>query len=126
MKKLDLSQCRLRMRHLMQDEEKLIQIFIDTKVLLKGSVYKMMTKCGKKGCRCQREGRLHSAWRISRSHEGRSQSKCISMREALNYRKLTYNYRRFRQARAKLVRLHHQKIELVNMLQEAKKKEIFK
>lgn len=123
MERAAISQYRLKIRQLIEEEAKLVQIFMETKSLVKGNVYKMMTKCGKKTCKCEREGELHSAWRISRSHKGRAQSKCIRKSEVPGYKDLTDNYRRFREARARLVRVHREEIELINLLEKAKTKE---
>lgn len=123
---MEIGRYRLKLRELIEEEKGLGQVLMDTKVLVKGNVYKMMVKCGKKGCKCEREGELHSAWRISRSHEGRTQSRCISKREMIEYRKLTNNYRRFRGARARLVKIHGEQIGLINDIERAKSKDIKK
>ena len=123
---MDISRYRLRLRELIEEERALVWILIGTKVIVKGYVYKMMVKCGKKGCKCEREGKLHSAWRISRSHKGKPQSRCISKREVIEYRKLTNNYRRFRQARAGLAKIHTEQIILINKLEQAMTKDIKK
>jgi len=123
---MDIGRYRLRLRELIEEERALVHILIDTKVLVKGYVYKMMIRCGKKGCKCEREGKLHSAWRISRSHKGRPQSRCISKSEVVDYRKLTNNYRRFRHARAGLANIHREQIILINKLEQIKTKDIRK
>lgn len=120
-----ISKYRLKMRKLLEEEKELVQIFMDTNSLVKGNTYKMMTKCGKKSCRCEREGKLHLAWRISRSHKGRPESRCIDKDRISECKELTDNYRRFRQARAELVKIHTEQIRLVNLMEKAKTKEMF-
>lgn len=115
---MDLSKCRLRLRELINEEVRLLNIFIDRRPLIKGTVYLMKTKCGKKGCKCERVGQLHTAWRFSRSQEGKTQAEYLSKKDVLRYKRLTQNYRRFRRARARLVKIHQEQIKLLNFLEE--------
>lgn len=124
MKNNKLSGYRVKMRQLMAEQVKLGNIIINRDPLLKGTIYKMTTKCGKSGCKCETEGLLHSAWRITRSHRGKTQSKCLGKENLAEYQRLTRNYFRFRQARARLVKIYSQQIELINLIEAAKREEI--
>lgn len=124
MQKIDISKGRQKLKQLIGEEQKISQVFMGGKPLLKGSVYKMMTKCGKRGCKCEREGELHSAWKISWSHDGKIKTRCITKKGFLGYKRLSENYRRYRQARARLVRIHDEQIKIVDILEKAKRTEI--
>lgn len=123
---MDLSWYRLKLRRLCSEEMKFVPIFLRRKPLLRGGIYKTKTKCGKKGCRCQREGKLHIVWRFYSSDKGKTKIKTLKRGDILTYQKFTQNYRRFRQARARLVKIHREKIRLINLIENglSKRKEI--
>jgi len=123
MGKIDISKARQKIKHLLWEEQRLNRVFMEGKPLLRGSVYKMMTKCGKKGCKCEKEGKLHSAWKISWSLDGRIKTRCVTKKGFIEYRRLTGNYRRYRQARARLVKIHNEKIKIVDILETSARKE---
>ncbi|HWT83933.1 MAG TPA: DUF6788 family protein [Candidatus Methylomirabilis sp.] len=88
--------------------------------LLKGSVYELKTRCGKPSCHCPTpEGPLHSTSVLSWSHAGKTRLRSLSASDLARWRHLTEAYRRFRQARAHLVKLHQQILRALNRLQQA-------
>ena len=121
MKKAKITNYRFRLRRLIKEQGKLYDICLAHRSLIKGTVYKMETTCGKAGCRCQTRGELHTAWRITRSHKGKSQARCINNPKDLRtYRKLTGNYREFRQAYARLNKIHQEMKDLIRQLENGK------
>ena len=121
-----VSPYRLKMRRLLDEEEELANVLMGRKPLLKGTVYQMKTKCGKEGCKCQREGELHTAWRISRSHKGGVYARYLKEeRDILKGKQLTENYRRFRRARADLIKVHREQIKLVDLLEKGRREKDF-
>lgn len=88
--------------------------------LLKGSVYELKTRCGKPSCHCATpEGPLHSTPVLSWSHAGQTRLRSLSASDLARWRRLTEAYRRFRQARAHLVKLHQQILRALDRLQQA-------
>ena len=88
--------------------------------LLKGSVYELKTRCGKPSCHCATpEGPLHSTPVLSWSHAGQTRLRSLSASDLAGWRRLTEAYRRFRQARAHLVKLHQQILRALDRLQQA-------
>ena len=88
--------------------------------LLKGSVYELKTRCGKPSCHCATpEGPLHSTPVLSWSHAGQTRLRSLSASDLAGWRHLTEAYRRFRQARAHLVKLHQQILRALDRLQQA-------
>ena len=76
--------------------------------LVKGSVYELKTRCGKPTCHCaSEEGPLHSSTVLSWSEHAKTRLRTLPPGERARFRQLTENYRRFRQARAALVKLQH-------------------
>ena len=118
-----LSGYRVKMRKLIAEQQKLGNIIMNRDVLLKGTVYNMKTRCGKPGCKCVTEGLLHTAWRITRSHHGKPQAKCLGKEKIYEYQKLTWNYSRFRQARARLTKIYREQMKLINLIETAKRED---
>ncbi len=119
---MNLSQFRLKLRQLITEEIGLMKIFMERRPLLKGTVYLMETKCGRKGCKCEREGQLHTAWRFTRSHEGKPKAQYLTKEEVAKYKRLTQNYQRFRRARARLVKIHVEQMKIINLLEKGLRK----
>lgn len=123
---MKLSKTRLRLRNLIDEGAKLITIFMKRKPLLRGGVYQAVSKCGKPNCVCVREGKLHIAWRFYWTEHDKTLNRVISKSEVDYYQKLTRNYRRFRRARARLVKIHKAMIELIDILERGLTKESVK
>ena len=88
--------------------------------LLKGTVYELKTRCGKPTCHCAASGDpLHSATVLSWSHAGKTRLRSLPPSDRGRLQRLTANYRRFRQARAALVKLHRQIVTAIDRLEKA-------
>lgn len=88
--------------------------------LLKGSVYELKTRCGKPSCHCAAPQRpLHSTHVLSWSDAGKTRLRSLSASELTRWRQLTETYRRFRQARAPLVKLQQQILLVLDRLERA-------
>jgi len=116
---MDASKQKQKLRKLVGEQLRQIKIIVGQKALVKGTIFLMETKCGKKGCKCARKGELHKAWCICYSEAGKGKVRTLSKEKVLKYKKLTGNYRRFRQARAQIVKLHKAQIETINNIESA-------
>jgi hypothetical protein len=88
--------------------------------LLKGSVYELRKRCGKPSCHCATpEGPLHSTTVLSWSQAGKTRLRSLPPSERLRVRRLAGSYRRFRQARASLVKIHQQILTTIDRLEKA-------
>jgi hypothetical protein len=88
--------------------------------LVKGSVYLLKTRCGNASCHCAKpEGPLHSATVLSWSQAGKTHIRSLAAGDRARIRRLTENYRRLRQARAALIKLHKQALEAIDRLAQA-------
>ena len=98
----------------------LLQGLLSTRQLLKGSVYELKTRCGKPSCHCATpQGPLHSTHVLSWSQAGKTRLRPLSASDLPRWRQLTEAYRRFRQARARLVKLHQQILLALDGLEQA-------
>lgn len=123
---MKLSKIRFGLRKLIEESIKLMTIFMGRKPLLRGGVYQAASKCGKPNCVCVREGKLHTAWRFYWTEGGKTLNRVISKSEVDYYQKLTRNYKRFRKARARLVKIHKEMLELIDILEQRLTKESVK
>jgi hypothetical protein len=83
-------------------------------------VYELHTRCGKRSCHCASEdGPLHSATVLSWSEQGKTRLRVLPPGEQAHFRSGTAEYRRFRQARAELVKLHRQLLAHIDRLEKA-------
>ncbi len=98
----------------------LLRELLSLRHLLKGSVYELKTRCGKPSCHCAApQGPLHSTPVLSWSHAGKTRLRSLSASDLARWRRLTEAYRRFRRARARLVKLHQQILLALNRLEQA-------
>jgi len=99
---------------------RLLRGVLSLRELLKGSVYELRTRCGKPSCHCAApEGPRHSTRVLSWSHAGKTRLRSLSASDFVKLRRLTENYRRFRQVRARLVKLHRQILLTLDQLEQA-------
>ncbi len=88
--------------------------------LLTGSVYELHPRCGKPSCHCATpEGPLHSTTVLSWSQAGKTRLRSLPSSQRTRIRRLADNYRRFRQARATLVKIHRQILTVLDRLEKA-------
>jgi uncharacterized protein DUF6788 len=114
------SRLRQSLQSLCQDYQRQLDTLLPLRQLVKGSVYDLRTRCGKPSCHCASDqGPLHIATVISWSEHGKSRLRTLPPGELAHFRQLTENYRRFRQARAALVKLHQRIVAQVDRLEAA-------
>jgi len=114
---MTLSQARLKLKKLFEEERELLAVFLARRRLIRGGVYQARFRCGKPNCRCQREGQLHHHWRLYWTEGGQSRLRPLRASEVGYYQRLTRNYQRFRRARARLVKIHREMMVLINFLE---------
>jgi len=114
------SRLRLALKSLLDDYQRQIGALLPLRQILKGSVYDLRTRCGKPSCHCASDdGPLHSSPVISWSDHGKTRLRSLPPGERAHFRRLTENYRRFRRARAALVKLHQRIVAHIDRLEAA-------
>lgn len=111
-----LSSLRVKLNHTQDQLLKLLGHFQARPPLLPGSLYALKRRCGKKNCRCA-QGQLHATTVLSYRARQKPQTITPPTEQVDTLRKMTDHYRRFRKARAELVRLQRQMLELVDQIQ---------
>ena len=114
-----LSSLRSQLLELQRQLPKLLEECLGREPLLPGSLYTLRRKCGKANCHCTR-GELHESTVLSYRGQGRPRNISTRSEQLDSVRTTTQNYRRCRQARAKLVRWQRQLLTLVGALEAAR------
>jgi hypothetical protein len=105
---------------LLAESGRLLRQILALRELLKGSLYELKTRCGKPSCHCASpQGPPHSTSVLSWSEAGRTRLGAVSPEDRARWRRLTDDYRRFRHARARLVKIHAQVLRAVDRLEKA-------
>lgn len=112
-----LSQLRSKLQRTQQEIEQLLSDFQGRLPLLPASLYTLQRRCGKESCRCAR-GQLHATTVLSYRGGEKPQTITPSAAYLEDLKQITDEYRRVRQARARLVRLQRQLLAIVDQMQE--------
>ena len=115
----DLSSLRSQLLKVRHQLPQLLEESLARAPLLPGSLYTLRRKCGKPNCRCSR-GELHESTVLSYRGQGRPRNISPPTEQLESLRTMTSDYRRCRQARAKLVRWQRQLLTLVDALEAAR------
>ena len=114
------SRLRQTLKTLLAGHHRRLQEILPLRRLLKGSVYELQTRCGKPSCHCaSAQGPRHSSTVLSWSERGKTRLRTLPPGQRTRLRQLTENYRRFRQARAALVKLHRRILATLDGLERA-------
>jgi hypothetical protein len=112
------SRARQQINRLCERERELLEILLSCRSVVKGSVYELKTRCGKPACSCV-QGALHGAMVLSWSEAGKTKLMTVGAADLQRMVRLTGEYRKFRQARAALVKLQKQLLREVDRLEGA-------
>ena len=114
------SRLRLNLRALLADYQQRLEDLLPLRQLLKGSVYELKTRCGEPSCHCAApDGPLRSFPVLSRSERVKTRFRTLPSGDTVHLRHLAENYRRFRQDRAALVKLHDPILAAIDRLERA-------
>ena len=113
------SRLRLALKSLLAEHQRQLDELLPLRQLVKGSVYELQTRCGKPSCHCASdEGPRHSSTVLSWSEHGKTRLRTLPPGERARCQQLTDDYRRFRQARATLVKLHRRMLATLDQLEK--------
>jgi hypothetical protein len=113
------SRLRRALQSLLAEHQRQLDELLPLRQLVKGSVYELHTRCGKPSCHCaSEEGPIHSSTVLSWSERGKTRLQTLPPGQRARCRQLTENYRRFRQARAALVKLQRRLLAALDQLEK--------
>jgi len=113
------SRLRLALKSLLAEHQRQLDELLPLRELVKGSVYQLQTRCGKPSCHCASDqGLLHASPVLSWSEHGKTRLRTLPAGERARFQQLTESYRRFRQARAALVKLQRRMLATIDQLEK--------
>jgi hypothetical protein len=113
------SRLRLSLKSLLADSQRQLDEPLPLRQLVKGSVYELQTRCGKPSCHCASDqGPRRPSAVLSWSEHGKTRLRTLPAGERARFQQWTENYRRFRQARATLVKLQRRMLASIDRLEE--------
>lgn len=117
MNETKLSQLRGKLNQTQDQIQQLLEEFRGRLPLLPASLYSLKRRCGKQNCRCA-QGQLHATTVLSYRGQHGKQTITPPAEQIGQLKKITDEYQRYRQARARLVRLQRQLLDAVDRIQD--------
>ena len=115
---MDISRYRQRLRELFNKQLRLLESILKVRGIVRGGIYLSKSKCGKAGCKCEKEGKLHEVWKYYWSEGGKTRIRSIGEAERIRYLRYTKEYQRYRRIRAELVKTQREQIRLISLLEK--------
>ena len=116
-KKHDPTVLRKELGELVRELTHLQNRFTSRSPLWKGNVYLMRRRCGQPNCRCAR-GELHEAVVLSDRSGDRPRTLPLKDEDVDRFRRMTEDYSRFRQARARVLKIAKRIAQIVDVFGE--------
>ena len=116
----DLRHLRAALRRLLTDLEKSLQVVCSRTPLVKGNVYEMARKCGKRACPCTR-GRLHRTWVLRWSEQGKTRLLSIPAGRLAELQEKSVDYLRFRRARVRVSKSYREILALLDRIEKLRR-----
>jgi hypothetical protein len=112
-----LSTLRQRLLALLREQQRLVEsLLAERGPMIRGSFVRQQRACGRAGCRCER-GKPHDAALLSFSEEGRPRRVHVPRAQRARVEEAAGRYRKFRQGRARLVKLAGEILDALDALQ---------
>ena len=116
------SKLRQQIYELQQEHARLVRRMLKSRNMIKGSVVTLARTCGKAGCKCTR-GEKHTSKYLSISEGNKTRMVYLKPGMEVKVSQAVDRYRRFRQARARLVKAHKSLMDLFNLLEQIQREE---
>jgi hypothetical protein len=97
----------------------LIKQLLQDQQILRGSFYRVYTRCGRANCWCAQERKGHVHTRLTWSEEGTRRTRKVPTEQIQRVIELTQNYRQFRSQRRKLTALEARVKDLLDQYERA-------
>jgi hypothetical protein len=117
-----LSRLRAALREALEELGKTLEVALERSALVKGNVYELARKCGKRSCACAcARGQLHRSLVLSWSHQGKTRLMTIPPEKLDRVRANSQRYLRYRRARARLTEIHQQILKLFDQIERLRR-----
>lgn len=117
---MDLSKLRQKINRLTKERAEHEKTIMKHNTLIKGSLVEQYKVCGKKGCRCQKGEKHGPYYYLSNKIQGKTQLLPVT-KDLSKIKQKALNYRDFRKAREKWVKVNAFMLNLIDQIEEAKK-----
>ncbi len=117
---MDLSNLRQKINRLTKERAEHEKTIMKHNTLIKGSLVEQYKVCGKKGCRCQKGEKHGPYYYLSNKIQGKTQLLPVT-KDLSKIKQKALNYRDFRKAREKWVKVNAFMLNLIDQIEEAKK-----
>ena len=121
--KRKFSQLRQSLAGLSSQIRQIVEPFFSDKPVIKRSAYELKTKCGKPGCKCAK-GQLHSRMVLSASEKGKTKLRAIPHGFLVEVQSRVRCYQELRRARARLVEVHKQILNVMDQMEAMRREEM--
>lgn len=115
---MDVSGYRQQLHNLFNEQKRLVGTILRIRGIVRGGIYRSRSKCGKKGCKCEKENKLHETWKFYWSEGGKTRIRSISESDIMSYGRYTKEYQKYRYARAELVKLCRKQIKIIDLMEK--------
>jgi vacuolar-type H+-ATPase subunit I/STV1 len=115
-----LSELRQELSYLLKQRYKHLKVIFNNDALVKGGIYIINRKCGKESCKCATTDYRHPSYYLYKSEQGINQTIYIKRKDVDILKELTNNYKKFRKARAELMKIEKEMAEIMNKIEEEK------
>jgi len=95
---MDLSRSRRKLLDRLQQLATLTEVALARSPLFPASLYHLKSRCGKPQCKCAKTSYRHEQWCVSFLEDGASRTRTVPPGLRAEVRKMTEDYRQFRQA----------------------------
>ena len=117
-----LSRLRQRLRELLDELEKSLQVAFGRTRMIKGNVYELARQCGKPTCACAR-GALHRSMVLTWSQQGQSKLFSIPPERLSEVQAKSAEYLQFRQARARVTQIGKKILKVMDRMEKLRREE---
>lgn len=116
---------RQRLKELAGEIPALLECALRRSPLWRGKVYDAKRKCGKPNCRCTR-GELHVSPVLTDRSGDRLRNRGVPPGHLALFRRMTEDYRKVRQVRARFLKITKEMLSLLDRLEEGRRREAVK
>lgn len=115
-----LSKLKEQLSALLKNRYRHLKMIYNNDLLVKGGIYEIMHKCGKPTCKCATTSYRHGGYYLYKSECGKTSIKYVKIKDVEKIKKLTENYKKFRKARAELMKIEKEMGEIMNQIEKEK------
>jgi len=121
--KKKFSQLRQSLAGLANEIRRIVEPFFSDKLVIKGSVYELKTKCGKPGCKCAK-GQLHHRMVLSASEKGKTKLRAIPHGFLVEVQTKVRRYQELRRVRVRLIEVHKKMLQVMDEMEALRRQEL--